>query len=235
MISEKKSILDAGIEKGKVAEIYRKFSSSYDLWARLAESKARIRCLELAAIQDGESVLEVAVGTGIAFEQILKSNPTGRNEGIDLTEKMLKHAEEKAKRTGIKTYRLGVGDAYDLDYADDTFDVVINNYMFDLLPEEDFPVVLAEFKRVLSPGGRLAMANMTIGNRWFDSLWAVIYRVSPAWLGGCRGVYLLPYLELAGFRDPKREVISQMAFPSEVIFGVKPRFSNGRANLGDQT
>lgn len=222
MGSEKKAILDAGLEKSKVTEIYRKFASSYDLWAKLAESKARTRCLELAAIQDGESVLEVAVGTGIAFEQILRLNPAGRNEGIDLTEEMLSHAKEKAKRSGIENYRLRVGDAYDLDYADDTFDVLINNYMFDLLPEEDFPVVLREFKRVLCSNGRLAMANMTIGNRWFDSFWGVTYQISPAWLGGCRGVYLLPYLELAGFRDTKREFISQMTFPSEVIYGVKP-------------
>jgi ubiquinone/menaquinone biosynthesis C-methylase UbiE len=222
MVSEKKAILDAGLEKSKVAEVYRRFASSYDLWARLAESKARTRCLELAAIRDGESVLEVAVGTGIAFEQILRINPTGRNEGVDLTEEMLSHAKEKAKRTGIENFRLKVGDAYNLDYSDDTFDVVINNYMFDLLPEEDFSAVLTEFKRVLRPKGRLAMANMTIGNRWFDSFWRVIYRISPAWLGGCRGVYLLPYLELTGFKDTKREFISQMTFPSEVIYGVKP-------------
>jgi ubiquinone/menaquinone biosynthesis C-methylase UbiE len=223
MVSEKKPILNAGIDKSRIAEIYSRFASSYDFWARLAESKARARCLELAAIQDGESVLEVGVGTGIAFEEILRLNPTGRNEGIDLTEEMLEHAKAKANRTGIKNYRLRVGDAYDLDYADDAFDVVVNNYMFDLLPEEDFPKVLAEFKRVLRPGGRLTMANMTVGRRWFDSLWAVIYRVSPSWLGGCRGIYILPYIELAGFQDTRREFVSQMTFPSEVIYGIKPK------------
>jgi len=228
MVSEKKTILDAGIEKDKVPDIYQRFASSYDFWARLAEAKARTRCLELAAIQDGESVLEVAVGTGIVFEQILKSNPTGRNEGIDITEEMLTRAKEKAKRTGAKNYRLRIGDAYDLDYPDETFDVVINNYMFDLLPEEDFPTVLAEFKRMLCLGGRLVMVNMTKDEHWFDSLWRVIYRVNPAWLGGCRGVYLLPYLESAGFEETKRVFISQMAFPSEVIYGVKPKVPHAR-------
>jgi len=63
-------MLDAKIEKSRVAAIYRKIAPSYDLWAWLTESRARDRCLELADIQDGESVLEVAVGTGLAFEQI---------------------------------------------------------------------------------------------------------------------------------------------------------------------
>ena len=99
-------------------------------WGQLAESKARDRCLELASIQDGQAVLEVAVGTGLAFEKILQANPTGRNEGIDLTEEMLNQAKAKAKHSGAKNYRLRVGDAYNLDYSDNSFEVVINNYMF---------------------------------------------------------------------------------------------------------
>lgn len=226
MASEKKEFLDAKIGKSKVAGVYRKIAPIYDIWARLTESKARDQCLELAAIRDGESVLEVAVGTGLAFEQILKLNPHGRNEGIDLTEEMLKHAIEKADRAGVKNYNLNTGDAYSMDYPDENFDVVINNYMFDLLPEEDFPVVLGEFKRVLCPGGRLTMVNMTKGEHWYNSMWEVIYRINPSWLGGCRGIYLLPYLELLGFEETKREFISQITFPSEVIYGVKPKMSN---------
>jgi ubiquinone/menaquinone biosynthesis C-methylase UbiE len=144
---------DAQIEKRCVADIYRKIARSYDLWARLTESKARDRCLELAAIQDGEEVPEVALGTGLAFERILQANPSGRNEGIDLTEAMLIRAERKAAKSGSTNYRLRVGDAYDLDFPDDSFDVLINNYMFDLLPQRDFLTVLEGFRRVPCPGG----------------------------------------------------------------------------------
>ncbi len=222
MVTERKVILDARIEKSNVPKVYRKIASSYDLWGKLTESKARIRCLELAAIQDGESVLEVAVGTGLAFVEVLKSNPHGRNEGIDLTEEMLALAREKAGHTGLKNYRLVVGDAYNLDYPEETFDVLINNYMFDLLPEEDFESVLKEFKRVLRPGGRLVIVNMTQCEHWYNALWEKFYRLNPAWLGGCRGVYLMPYLQLVNFTNLKREFISQMTFPSEVIYGEKP-------------
>ncbi|MDH3374152.1 MAG: methyltransferase domain-containing protein [Gammaproteobacteria bacterium] len=213
-------MLDAQIEKGRVVDIYRKIAPSYDLWARLTESRARDRCLELAAIQNGEDVLEVAVGTGLAFERILATNPSGRNEGIDLTEAMLIRAQRKAARSGTKNYRLRVGDAYDLDFPDDSFDVLINNYMFDLLPQQDFPTVLAEFRRVLRPGGRLAMVNMAKGERWYNGIWQRIYRISPALLGGCRSVSLLPQLEACGFRQTRREYMSQLTFPSEIVFGI---------------
>lgn len=220
--SKKQSIPEAKIDKKKVREIYRTIAPGYDLWARFTESRARARCLELAAIRDGDSVLEVAVGTGLAFVEIVMSNPSGRNEGLDLSTEMLSRAEKRAKRCGVENYHLEVGDAYELKYPDRSFDVLINNYMFDLLPEKDFEYVLGEFKRVMRPGGRLVMVNMTAGERWYNSLWEAIYRINPAWLGGCRGIHLIPYLEAVGFRETKREFISQMTFPSEVLYGVRP-------------
>lgn len=186
------------------------------------ESRARQRCLELAAIRNGESVLEVAVGTGILFEKILLRNPDGRNEGVDLTPEMLARARVRARKSGVSGYILNTGDAYQLQYADNTFDIVLNNYMFDLIPEQDFPVILGEFSRVLRHDGRLVLANMTKGLRWFDAIWEWLYRLRPSLLGGCRGVELAPYVADAGFRNIRREYISQLFFPTEVILGIKP-------------
>jgi ubiquinone/menaquinone biosynthesis C-methylase UbiE len=215
-------MLDAKLEKHRVADVYRRIAPSYDLWARLTETRARDRCLELAAVNDGENVLEVAVGTGLAFEKILASNPSGRTEGIDLTEPMLARARKKASESGSQNYCLKVGDAYDMDFPDDSFDVLVNNYMFDLLPEPDFPAVLEEFRRVLRPGGRLAMVNMTKGVHWYQGVWEQIYRFNPALLGGCRGVTLQAVLRECGFRETTREFVSQMTFPSEIVFGIAP-------------
>ena len=223
MFLKQQQILDARIKKSDIPRIYKKVASVYDIWARLAESKARSRCLELARIRDGESVLEVAVGTGLTFLEILRLNSAGQNEGIDLTEEMLNRAREKAKNLGAFNYRLEIGDAYNLHYSDNSFDLVINNYMFDLLPEEDFSVVLHEFKRVLRPGGRLVLVNMTKPEHWYNSVWQNIYRVNPAWMGGCRGVFLQPHLESVGFVHVRREFISQLTFPSEVVYGLKPK------------
>ena len=208
---------DARLDKNKVPDTYRRIASLYDAWAWLTESRARDRCSELADIRDGESVLEVAVGTGLAFEKILEANPSGRNEGVDLTDAMLARAEARATRSGSGNFRLSIGDAYELEFADDSFDVLVNNYMFDLLPEQDFSRVLGEFTRVLRPGGRLVMVNMTTGERWYNGIWPVIYRINPALLGGCRGVSLVPHLEAAGFTRVQREYVSQSTFPSEII------------------
>jgi len=222
MLVERKKILEARIRKNDVPTVYAKIAPKHDMWGKVAESKARNRCLELANIQNHQAVLEVAVGTGLAFEEILKANPDGRNEGVDLSEEMLIRAKKRAEASGMKNYRLNLGDAYNLEYEDNAFDILINNYMFDLLPEGDFTTVLTEFKRVLRPGGRLVLVNMAKGERWYNFIWEIVYRISPALFGGCRGIYLLPYVESMGFKEVKREFISQMTFPSEVIYGIKP-------------
>jgi ubiquinone/menaquinone biosynthesis C-methylase UbiE len=223
MASEKMKLLDAFVGKDQIPRIYRRVVHIYDFWAMLTETKARKRCLELAKIQDGEKVLEVAVGTGTAFVEIMKGNPHGQSYGIDLTNEMLDRAKKKAEKLGLKNYHLELGDAYKLAYDDASFDVVLNNYMFDLLSEGDFSLVLTEFKRVLRPGGRLIMANSTKPLHWYNSIWELVYRACPALLGGCRGIYMRPYLESAGFINIQREDFSQMTFPSEVIYGLKPK------------
>ena len=222
MFSANQATLPAKIIKSDVPRVYKQAAPVYDQWGVLMETKARNRCLEWANIRDSEVVLEVAVGTGLTFAEILKRNPSGRNEGIDLTQEMLDKAIHKAAASGLKNYRLGLGDAYQLEFTDNTFDLVVNNYMFDLLPESDFALVLAEFKRVLRPGGRLALVNMARGMYWYNGLWEIVYRVKPAWVGGCRGVSLLEHVRSLGFQDTRREFISQMTFPSEVVYGVKP-------------
>lgn len=213
--------MEAKLDKEQVRAVYRKIAARYDTWSRLTESKARRRCLELANIKDGEAVLEVAVGTGILFEQVLKANPTGRNEGIDLTEEMLAQAKIRAEKSGASNFNLKVGDAYHLEYPDSSFDIVLNNYMFDLIPEKDFLRIVTEFKRVLRPGGRIVMANMTAGTRWFNAIWDWLYKLHPALVGGCRAIELSPHLQRAGFENIRREHISQATFPSEVIYALK--------------
>ena len=151
--------LPAKLTKTEIPEVYAGKASVYDIWGKLTESNAQDRCLELANIQDGESVLEVAVGTGLSFQRILQQNPNGINEGLDLSPAMLAKAKEKANRTGVKNYNLQLGDAYQLDFADATFDLLINNYMFDLLPESDFPTHLTRISPRFAPGRTLGFAK----------------------------------------------------------------------------
>ncbi len=67
------SILSARLNPNEVVQVYTQTAPVYDLWGWLTETNARSRALARAQIQDGERVLEVAVGTGLTFQEILKA------------------------------------------------------------------------------------------------------------------------------------------------------------------
>jgi ubiquinone/menaquinone biosynthesis C-methylase UbiE len=208
------------LSKAEVRRRYARLSGIYDFWGFLTESKAVNRALQLARVRNGESVLEVAVGTGNTFEQIVSMNEGGRNEGIDLSPEMLASAKTRLKKH-YTNYSLKVADAYSLPYPDSTFDLVINSYMFDLLPEKDFPQLLLEFKRVLKPGGRMVITSMTPGRRWYSRIWDWLVRRYPNVLEGCRPISLEEDVRKAGFRNIHEEYISQFSFPSLVLYAEK--------------
>lgn len=211
----------AKLTKAEIAREYGRRASGYDFWGQLTESRAQARCLEMADIRQGEQVLEVAVGTGLLFSRILEQNRTGWNVGVDLTEAMLAAARNKATVGGAANYDLFVGDAYNLSFGDGRFDLLFNGYMFDLLPQADFAPVLAEFWRVLRPGGRLALLNFAVGWRWYHHVWDWLSRRSATALAGCRWVSLRAEVAAAGFILVQHEFISQNTFPSEVLVAVK--------------
>jgi ubiquinone/menaquinone biosynthesis C-methylase UbiE len=211
------SIAAAKLKKKDVVDVYTQTAPVYDLWGRLTETKARKRSLALAQIQDGMSILEVAIGTGLTFQEILQSNPHGQSFGVDLTLAMLEKAKARIAKTGMDNYQVSIDDAYDLKFQDHQFDLLMNNYMFDLLPEKDFVTALKEFKRVLKPTGRIVLVNMTKGEHFYEQFWETVYRINPRWLGGCRGVLLSSALREAGFTNISREAMSQFGFPSEII------------------
>jgi ubiquinone/menaquinone biosynthesis C-methylase UbiE len=93
----------------------------------LTESKARSKALASAQIRDGETVLEVAIGTGLTFQEIVKANPNGYSVGVDLTPAMLQRAGARVAKIGGSRYQITVGDAYNLQFPDHHFDVLINS------------------------------------------------------------------------------------------------------------
>jgi len=213
--------LDARIAQENIGAVYDRIAPIYDIWGMLTESKARNRALELAQIEDDQSILEVAAGTGLAFYEILKRNPNGTNTGIDLSKGMLARAKQRVSKLAEANYTLKAGSAFHLDIEDESIDLLVNNYMFDLIPFEDMPKILAEFKRVLKKDGKLILINMTEGEGFGSKLYDAVYTLSPKTMGGCRGVKLADRLKQHGFKVQIREYYQQMLFPSEVILARK--------------
>jgi SAM-dependent methyltransferase len=107
-------------------------------------------------LQPGQSVLDVACGTG---NLALPAAQLGAVvTGVDIAPNLVEQARENAKRAGLNA-QFDEGDAENLPYGDASFDAVITMYgaMFAPRPE----LVAAELKRVSRPGGIIAMANWT--------------------------------------------------------------------------
>jgi demethylmenaquinone methyltransferase/2-methoxy-6-polyprenyl-1,4-benzoquinol methylase len=214
-------ILEARYTHEEIVRKYNWIAPIYDLFGILMESKARQQAIDMAAIKNGEKILEVAFGTGLNFVEILKRNPQGWVNGIDVSMKMLERARKRISKTGQKNYTLYLGDCRHLPFEDGTFDILMTQYLLDILPVEDFIPILLEFRRVLKDGGRIVLVNMTKGERWLNKIYEEIYKLKPPLLAGCRGVMAQPFLEEIGFKEFQREFVSQLGFPSEVVLGVK--------------
>jgi len=209
--------LPRSFSKAGTRKAYSRVAWFYDAWGKLTETKAAQRVLELADIRDGEAVLEVAVGTGALFSQIVRRNPSGRNAGIDLSPSMLARVQKRLRGSNAKRVSLQQGEAQNLPFPNASFDLLINCFMLDLLPEPAFEPILQEFRRVLKPNGRLVMATMAFGNKWYHGFWRGLAATFPALLTGCRPVLMQPYLEKTGFANISVEVVSQNTFPAEVL------------------
>jgi len=214
-------ILDARHTHVEIVRKYNRIASVYDLFGILMASKASQRALEIAAIRNGEKVLEVALGTGLNFAEILKRNPRGVVQGIDVSMKMLERTKKRIAKIEHGNHALHLCDCRHLPFEDGTFDILMNQYMLDILPVEDFNPILLEFKRVLKDGGRIILVNTTHGENWINQIYEQIYKLKPPIVAGSRGVVAQPFLREVGFTEIRREFVSQFGFPSEVVRGVK--------------
>jgi len=195
---------------------YSKIAWFYDFWGWLTESKANHKVIELSEIKDREYVLEAAVGTGRLFQQIVLSNPGGFAVGFDLTPAMLQKARRRCDQSDERRYSLEIADTYHLPYSAESFDLLINNFMLDLLPESDYSHILNEFNRVLKPGSHLLISTMAFGHRWYHRFWTWVAVTFPCLLTNCRPVQIGQYLKQSGFVNIQSVFISQNTFPSLV-------------------
>jgi arsenite methyltransferase len=118
---------------------------------------------KLGRIAAGERVLDLGCGAGtdslIAAQMV---GEPGHVTGIDMTPEMLAKARSAAAAMGAPNVQFVEAEAEHLPFADESFDVVISNGVIDLIPDKD--AVFAGVFRVLAPGGRMQIADVTIQN-----------------------------------------------------------------------
>jgi ubiquinone/menaquinone biosynthesis C-methylase UbiE len=207
---------------------------AYDLWsyiyARIAgplERGPRLRALELATTQPVDRVLEVGVGTGAILLEILKQgNARNRVYGIDLSAAMLQRTKHLISENGYRDAGLYQADARHLPFPDAVFDLIYSSYVVDLLELKDIPEVLCEFKRVLRPGGRVVLVNLSRDDSetltWMEKFYSWL---PPGWvpylLGSCRPVFMEPLVRAQGLIEVTREFMRQLTH-SEIVTARKP-------------
>jgi SAM-dependent methyltransferase len=113
------------------------------------------KLVKFAGIQAGESVLDVGTGTGVVA--VTAARIGAHVTGLDLTPELLEEARVNARIAGTESIVWTEGDAEHLPYPDGSFDVVVSQFGHMFAPRPD--VAMAEIRRVLKPGGRVAFAT----------------------------------------------------------------------------
>jgi demethylmenaquinone methyltransferase/2-methoxy-6-polyprenyl-1,4-benzoquinol methylase len=144
---------------GLVAGIYDLRVGTFLRWRKPA--------VETLQSQPGDTVLDLACGTGLNFSHVIERiGPTGRLVGLDFTRPMLKRARRRIARNEWSNVTLLEGDATHLPLAGESFDRIICSYAMAIIP--DYRTAIAEAVRVLRPGGRLVLLEPKRGS----TLWA---------------------------------------------------------------
>src|SRR5574338_614301 len=186
-----------------ITKYYSWRASNYDAGTGF-EVVHHAEALRFADIQEGQHVLDVACGTGrgtVGLAQAVGLN--GKVDALDLSQAMLEQARTKIEKLELSDrVHFKQGNAKELPYPEEAFDLVYNGYMFDLIPLDGFMPILKEMARVLKPGGKLVLVNMskpdnrkTFFERIYERGWAVM---------PCRPVLMSPFLEPARFMDIQR-------------------------------
>ncbi len=146
----------------------------------------RERAADRAELRPGNAALDLCCGTGdLALELRARVGPSGRVVGADFSERMLELANEKAAARGLSDVTFEWADALELPYSDASFDALTVG--FGVRNLADLDTGAREMARVLKPGGRLVILEITQPQQpplstffrvWFDRLVPLLGKVA---------------------------------------------------------
>jgi arsenite methyltransferase len=187
------------------SEFFGRANYSPDETAGLPEniSQASLGCgnpIGLATIKPGEIVVDLGSGAGLdALLAADKTGPAGKVYGIDMTPEMIDVARANTTKAGIGNIEFILGHIDALPLPEQIADVIISNCVINLAEDKD--PVLREALRVLKPGGRLAVSDMT----FLDSPPEAVRRDATLWASCVGGALTVDEfhtkLTAAGFVD----------------------------------
>jgi ubiquinone/menaquinone biosynthesis C-methylase UbiE len=141
--------------------LFAPLGPSYDRYANLLsfgqDPRWRRFLVSRLPVGPDDTVLDVACGPGLVVAAFAK--PCRRATGIDLTPAMIEHARRLQQTKGLTNVSWQVGDVQPLPYADASFSIVASRYAFHHFLDPE--AVLAEMKRVCTPGGAVAVIDVT--------------------------------------------------------------------------
>ncbi|MCQ4574867.1 MAG: methyltransferase domain-containing protein [Candidatus Brocadiales bacterium] len=128
----------------------------------VTESFAGVGCpIALGPINEGETVLDLGCGAGLdSLLAARRVGPEGRVIGIDMTPDMVRKASENGQKLGVENVEFRQGSAEQLSLGNTSVDIVLSNGVINLCPDKGR--VVSEIYRVLRPGGRLYVADITL-------------------------------------------------------------------------
>ncbi len=155
-------VLPSAAEKRSyVRRMFAAIAPRYDLMNRLMtvgqDQAWRREVVRLCALPRGGRLLDVATGTGDIAYEALRTDPTARVIGVDLSREMMLHG--RGKHAGL-VFPFTEGDALALPFSDNTFDAVCSGFM--MRNVVDVPAAFAEQARVAKPGGRVICLEITL-------------------------------------------------------------------------
>lgn len=164
--------------------------------------------LEHAGLARGMTVLDLGSGSGReVFEAAREVGPDGRAIGLDMTPAMISLARKNASILGVQNTEFHLGEIEQIPLPDGSVDRVISNCVINLT--RDKKKAFSEVYRVLAPGGRFAIADMTTSKGLPDEVRNDPDRWCACVGGALRTEEYLSAIRENGFRDVK--IVSEVA------------------------